>query len=209
MDTQHPAYFLWRFRYVIIGLTIVGVVAGSVMATLVPTKFDTSVSFSINRIHQQDTAEYQYDGYYAIQASDLFSQTVLSWFLTPSVLLEIYERAGIDPQVSSIEELTSRFKAKKYSAQNIVVRFSERDQATAEKISTALTDVIEGRASAANKASDGTSLFEVDGVAPVIIKDRPVRWLSAVIGGVASMILALVIGYTLSFIPTIRLPDKS
>lgn len=208
MESQHPAYFVWRYRYLIIGLTLVGLIAGVAVARLVPEKFDTSISFAINRIHQQSTTEYQFDGYYAIQASDLFSQTVLSWFVTPSVLLEIYERAGTDPQVSSIEELTSRFKAKKYSAQNIVIRFHERDRETAEKISTALIEVIEERGSVANTIGEESSLFEVQGATPVIISARPLVWLSGLVGMVSSCILALLIAYTLSFIPARRPTDS-
>ena len=63
----------------------------------------------------------------------------MSWLLTPSVLLEIYEFADTDPEISSLEEISSRFKTKKYSPQNIVVRYKERDYDTADKIATAVT----------------------------------------------------------------------
>ena len=72
-------------------ITVLATILSFVFAYFKPVNFDTSISFSINRINKQKTEEYQYDDYYAIQASDLFSQTVMSWFLTPSVLLEIYD----------------------------------------------------------------------------------------------------------------------
>ncbi|MFA6909487.1 MAG: hypothetical protein WC289_06485, partial [Patescibacteria group bacterium] len=133
----------------------------------------------------------------AIQASDLFSQTVLSWFLTPSVLLEIYDRAQITPEVSTIEELTTRIKAKKYSAQNIVVRFTERDRPTAEKISAALIDVVEQRAQDANQTVDNQPLFEVVGATPVIIENRPSLPLMTVIGLATGVILSILITYVI------------
>jgi hypothetical protein len=78
-----------------------------------------SVSFAVNRINSQSTAEYQYDGYYALQAADLFAQTVVSWFSTPSVLREVYDQASMDPEITTVSSLANRFKVKKYSAQNI------------------------------------------------------------------------------------------
>jgi hypothetical protein len=144
----------------VIGCIIVGVLSALGFSYMKPITYDTSISFSINRINRQDTAEYQYDGYYAIQASDLFSQTVMSWFMTPSVLLEMYDQAGIDPQIKSLTDLTSRFKTKKYSPQNIVVKFSERDQETATKISAAIVTVVEKKGAIANQTSDQKALLE-------------------------------------------------
>lgn len=197
MNTKYPFFFLWRFRLLIIFGTLCVAGIGLAYALLSPTVYDTSISFSINRISKQETPDYQYDGYYAIQASDLFSQTVLSWFLTPSVLLEIYDGAGIDPNVSSIEQLTSRFKAKKYSAQNIVVRFIERDKQTADKISGSLVKVIEERARTSNQDSGQQAWFDVQGATPFIVEKRPSPGLMTGIGAAVGIILSVSAAYAM------------
>ncbi len=204
MNTQHPAYFIWRFRSLIIVGVLVITLASATAAYLTPAQYDTSISFSINRINKQETPYYQYDGYYAIQASDLFSQTVLSWFLTPSVLLEIYSKAGVDAQVKSINTLTSRFKAKKYSAQNIVVTFTERDQDSAQKISQALISTIQDKAKVANQTADQKALFEIVGATPVIIQSKPSVMLIGAIGLVAGLLIMTVLAYLLSFVKSNR-----
>lgn len=202
---------LVRFRMLIIGVTLLGGVVALVSALTAAVQFDTSISFSINRTNTLETNEYQYDGYYAIQASDLFSQTVMSWFLTPSVLLEIYDSAKIDPNISSIEELTSRFKTRKYSPQNIVVRYQERDRATADQIAQAITAVVEQRAADANKTIEQEALFAVKGGTPVIVEKKPSVILNTIIGLVAGFVLSVVTVYSLAYIrrPAAAAPTQS
>lgn len=191
---------LYIYRWLIVGVTIIGALAALLFAIITPVQYDTSIAFFINRTNIVETTEYQFDGYYAIQASDLFSQTVMSWFLTPSVLLEIYDRADIDPQISSIEEITSRFKTRKYSPQNVVVRYQERDRETADKIAWAIIDVVQEKAAAANQTADEKALFEVMGGAPVIVEDRPHAPLNTVIGLVAGFVLSIVVAYSVAYI---------
>ncbi len=147
-----------------------------------PKQFKTSISFAVNRINKQTTADYQYDGYYAIQASDLFSQTVVSWFFTPSVLLEIYEDAGVEPNITSLERFTNRFKAKKYSSQNIVVAYKERDHETAEKLAASIINTVQERGSELNQSAEQEALFEIVGSTPVIDEQEPNLILNSLIG---------------------------
>ncbi len=183
-------------------LTLVSMVAALVFSLLRPSYFDASLSFSINRTSRQETAEYQYDGYYAIQAADLFSQTVMSWLMTPSVLLEIYQTAGINPNISSLEELSSRFKTRQYSAQNIVVRYKERDFSSSENIGTAITNIIQEKSQVANQDADQKSLFSVVGSKPVIVEREPAIALNTLIGLVAGLIVSLLAAYVLEYIRT-------
>ena len=189
-----------KYKWLIIIITVVAVCGAAVFSFVKPAYYDTSLSFSINRVNHQNTGEYEYDGYYAIQASDLFSQTVMSWLLTPSVLLEIYESAEIDPQISSLEEISSRFKTRKYSPQNIVVRYKERDYATAEKIATAITATVEDKAKQSNKTSDDEALFEVIGTKPVIVERTPLLWLNLLIGFIGGLVFASLLAYVLEYL---------
>jgi capsular polysaccharide biosynthesis protein len=187
------------YRWVIISLVVVAVAAALLFSYLTPVYYDTSISFAINRINRQETGEYQYDGYYAIQASDLFSQTVMSWFLTPSVLLEMYDQAGIDPKIASIEELSSRIKAKKYSPQNIVVRYKERDQATADALGQSIISVTQKKAELANQTTDNKALFEVSGAKPVIVQKKPNILMNTLIGLIGGFIISLVAAYLIDY----------
>ncbi len=180
-------------------MIVLAVVVSLIFSLILPKYYDSSISFAINRINRQTTTEYQFDGYYAIQASDLFSQTVMSWFMTPSVLLEIYEKAGIDPMIVSLEDFGGRFKTKKYSPQNIVVRYKERDVQTAKKIGQAIIETVQAKASVSNQSSDNQALFEVIGSKPVIVEKKPNLWLNVIIGFLSGVILGIIIAYLVDF----------
>ncbi len=189
-----------KYRWIIVVIAVVAMVAAAVWSYVKPVEYDVSIAFSINRINKQETADYQYDGYYAIQASDLFSQTVMSWMMTPSVLLEMYELAGIDPQITTTENFTSRFKVKKFSSQNIAVRFSERDEDTAQKIAAAITQIVEGKASAAIQTSDNKAFFEVIGAKPLIVETKPMVLLNMIIGLVGGLLIATSTVYAVEYL---------
>ncbi|MDP3964843.1 MAG: hypothetical protein Q8Q20_04295 [bacterium] len=160
-----------------------------------PVEYKSSISFAVNRINKEQTADYQFDGYYAIQASDLFSQTVVSWFFTPSVLLEIYDTAGIDPQIDTLERFTNRFKTKKFSSQNIVATFTERDRDTAEAISESIIETVQERGAALNQTADQQALFEIVGSTPVIVEETPNLWLNTIVGLIVGLWLGLALVY--------------
>jgi hypothetical protein len=160
---------------------------------LTTDRYAVSESFAVNRVNQQTSVDYQYDGYYALQAADLFAQTVVSWFATPSVLREVYSNANLDPEITTVNSLPSRFRVKKYSAQNIVVRFSERDETRAKGLATSIRRVMEEKASRLNQTADGKALFEIVGTEPVIAPAKPSVWLWAGVALILSAGLALFI----------------
>ena len=195
---EHKSLLRKNLPLLIVLPILVGV-AALLFSYYAPTYYKSSISFAVNRINKQETVDYQYDGYYAIQASDLFSQTVVSWFFTPSVLLEIYEQAEVEPNIDSLERFTNRFKAKKYSSQNIVVSFKERDQDTAEKISQSIIQTVQDRGAKLNQTSDQKALFEVVGSTPVIDDQKPNVILNTVIGIIVGFFAGLGLVYLIRY----------
>lgn len=160
-----------------------------VLSVSAPPRYVTSLSISVNRTAGQPTSDYQYDGYYALQASDLFSQTLLSWFLTPSVLLAFYERAGIDPQIGSLNDLTSRFRARKFAAQNLVVQFTENDRQSAQKLAEAISAVVQEQGSTLDTSTDNKATFAIVPAKAVIVETRQNALLNTLAACVGSLLL--------------------
>ncbi|MFH0828649.1 MAG: hypothetical protein V1907_00495 [Candidatus Kerfeldbacteria bacterium] len=179
---------LFRKRKALAIALIVIVIGGAyAWSYLRPVHYSTSISFAVNRINKEQTAEYQYDGYYALQAADLFSQTVISWLQTPSVVVSIFDRAGIYVSPDSLRSLPSRFKAKKYSAQNIVVTYSTPTEEEGKKLATALSDEIASRSSTVDRNADNKAIFEVVPSKPVIVLAKP----NPLLIGIGSLIVAV------------------
>lgn len=174
-------------------LGTVGAIFAIVLTFLLPEKYDASISFDVQRINKQTTSEYQYDGYYEIQASDLFAQTVISWFLTPSVLFEIYDRADVDPEIGTISEFSKRFTARKYSPQNLVVNFSETSKDRADDLSAAVVSVVEARSEELNTTADHQALFELKGSVPVVVR----REYSLLLYGFSGLLIGAFVGIAL------------
>jgi len=172
-------------------LAVSGAIIGGLVASLKPVTYESSLSFTVNQINKQETTSYQYDGYYAIQASDLFSDTIVSWFQTPSFLLEVYNEAGIDPQIDTISSFTARFKMKKYSSQNLVLTFNAPTKDNAEKLSQSIIDHVEKQAGELNKNADQKALFQVIGSQPVIVKNQTTLLMGALYGFVAGIAIGI------------------
>lgn len=199
MEFKEHLNILNKGKFIIIILTVLITLASFLFAYFKPVSYVSSISFSVNRINKQETSDYQFDGYYAIQASDLFSQTVISWFLTPSVLLEIYDQAGVDPKIKSLDKFASRFKTKKYSAQNIVVTFREPSQEGAQKLSQTIIEVIEEKAVKLNQTADNKALFEIMGSKPVIVASKPNTLLVTLIGFISGLIISIIGVYLIRY----------
>lgn len=162
---QRQWVFVLLFTVLVAGI-------GLVVATSTRPKYQTSVSFSIALTQKQQTPDYQYDGYYAIKAAELVSQTLISWFLTPSVILDIYSDAGVPPNISNLNRFVARFKARQHAAQNIVITFKEDDETKARAIAESIVTVVEKKGEALNTTEQREALFDVQGSTPVIVKTR-------------------------------------
>ncbi len=155
-------------------------------------RYSVSVDFTVSVEAKQGNGEYQYDGYYAMMSSDFVAKTVFSWFKTPSVILSIYDNAGLPrPEVNSINFLTRFFKPVQYSAQNVVVRFISEDRKQAEKLAFSLIQIIEDKARTLNLDEQGRSVFSVKGAQPVIIRVQKSALLYSAVGFFFSLFLVL------------------
>lgn len=193
MELRDYIKIYWRQRWLILGLVVVATVTTWIVTASQPTRYGSSQSFAINRINRESTPDYQYDGYYALQAADLFSQTVVSWFSTPAVLGEVYTEANVDPAINSLNSLPARFSVKKYSAQNIVVRVTETTNDRVHKVATAVKTVMEQKAAQLNQNPDGKSEFTVVGNDPIYAPVRPNTLLMVMAAFVLSVGLSLFI----------------
>jgi hypothetical protein len=193
MELREYIHLYWKRRWFLLLLVVIAVGTAGLIVGTRPVRTGASVSFAINRINRTATTQYEYDGYYALQASDLFAQTVVSWFSTPSFLQEVYEQGKLDPEIQSINSLPSRFSVRKYSAQNIVVRFTERTDDRAQVVAKELGTLMANRAEKLNQSSDGKALFAIISGTPVIAPAHPNLYLILGVTAVLSFALGLFI----------------
>ncbi|MFH1366587.1 MAG: Wzz/FepE/Etk N-terminal domain-containing protein [Patescibacteria group bacterium] len=189
-----------KYKFLVIFILLLAGISAFLLSFFKPAVYDASVSFAVNRINREITTQYEYDGYYAIQASDLVSQTVVSWFSTPSVVKEIYAEAGINPDLDSLNEYANLFNTKKYSGQNIGVKFTMAEKSTAEKLALAMIDVISKKVADLNKTADTKALFEAVASPVVIVTNKPKVFLITLIGSTSGLIIGLFLAYFIYYL---------
>ena len=158
------------FQTVVIAAAV-GALLGLGLASAAPPRVKASLSFTVSEQARQETADYAYDGYYALRAAELVSDTMISWLSTPSVLKEIYAEAGLGlTEEETLAAAGRAFRAKKFSSQNVVATFSASDEDAARKLAAAAASVLGARAEGLVLSSKGDSLFRVYASSPVVAR---------------------------------------
>lgn len=176
----------------IIATALIAGILAVLIAQFLPAKYDASVALNVIRVNREETGDYQYDGFYAIQASNLFAETIVSWLQTPAVFKEIYEQSGKKDAVSSLSDFAGAFKSKKMSSQNIVVKFSSKTEEEAKTLALSLASVIEKKSRESLETAKKEAVFEIKSADSVIIKrsyDAAMIFFAGLITGLALGVL--------------------
>jgi len=131
-------------------LVIIGISIGFAITKLATTSYDVSLALNIERKTNNTREFYTYDGYYAIQATELFGKSVASWFVTPDFVEDILKNADkSDISELSVKDFRRVFTPEQVSANIVEVRFgvkeSELGNTLTESISTSIDSYMQTR----------------------------------------------------------------
>lgn len=171
---------------------------------ILPAPHAVSLAITINQPPRAETAEYSYDGYYALRASELFADTLISWFGTPSFVADVYRAAEL-PVPERLLQDTRRFRAKKYSSQSVVLSFSEPDRPAAERLANAFAAVASDRTAELNLDAEGRPLFTLRADPPSIGRGGLTPLRTAIVGA----LLGAAAGYALAFASARKKPEAA
>ena len=175
---------------------LAGALIGAALAAVAPPRAKASLSFTVSAVARQATAEYAYDGYYAIRAAELVSDTLISWLATPSTIKGIHEKAGLPlTDEEALAAAGRAFRARKYSGQNVVVTFSAPDEDAAGRLAAAAGDVLAARAEELALSSEGSSLFRAVASPPVIASASTSPKAAAAAGALVGAFLGFALAY--------------
>src|SRR3989338_973583 len=180
--------YLNDYKWVLVFAVLVALAAG--IFAWQKDKYNVSLSLTISRAGTQNSADYKYDSYYALKASDEFGSAVEGWFKTPEMAQAINKQAGLDLGAPSLASLSRRFQAVKISPTTVEVRFGAISANDAKNISLAIANVAGARADLLNTKSNQGVAFTVIGGEQVIAADPFNFWQDALLG----LIIGLVFG---------------
>ena len=187
-----------RWVFVVV-LTVIIALLGMVAANFIAKKYDVSISLAIAREGKQETVDYKYDGYYAIQASEIFSENVESWFYSAEIVKQILDKAEVQMDVRNVNAYQRFFSARKLAAQNVQVKFTASSEEQAQEILMAVDEVVNKRTKILNEASDG-AFFTVIMESPIVVDRTPDYAIGVIAGAVVGLIVSIFLVFIFAYL---------
>lgn len=184
-------------KYLAIVLLVVFVIvsATAFFSVMTPQKYQSSASILIQPT-REPTTQYQYGGYYAIQASELFADTILGWLKSSEVMSEIFQDAKIAVTSDNIAALSGQIVARKVPPQNVELQLNDKDQARSKMLMQAIIDVVKNKTDIINKNAGEGSTFTIISSDILTMPIKPSITLNITI----SIFIGLILGIILVFL---------
>jgi len=185
-------------RFWLLLLTIIIFTVGSYVFTVsTPQSFDGSVSIYISKkTDVNDAKDYQYDQYYAIQASSLYADSIVTWLQDPSNVVDIYSQANIDLPTKAVSKLSKTIKATKKQPATITITMSAPNETTVRNLLNTTVNFLNVKATAANNDYND---FNVSYSNPTILVHQNSILLNSVIGFLIGSVLGLLLVFSVEY----------
>lgn len=104
--------------------------------------YEASASILVTKKLQSNTSDYQFDQYYAIQASSLYADTIANLFKDPTNIIDIYNKANLQLPTDKTKSLPKLISTKRIPPLTIVVSLTDKDQDVARALITRSMDFV-------------------------------------------------------------------
>lgn len=113
------------------------------MATSQPTEFQVHYSYLVSLSEREAATEYKFDGFYALQATDLFASTLAQWAQTPEIIVAAHEAAGLSIPTRDPRTLVRIVTAEKTAPQLVEVTIKQTESEAARRLTEGLRTVMQ------------------------------------------------------------------
>ncbi|MEI6040407.1 MAG: Wzz/FepE/Etk N-terminal domain-containing protein [Candidatus Berkelbacteria bacterium] len=159
-----------------------------------PKSYLASTTFTVNKsssLNQKEVAYYLYDNYYNVQSAALFSQIVTTWFESPSLVTEVYQKAGIAVPPVSQKKLSKTFKAVREEPATINISLTGTNKDELDKLINAAGDVLQEKTNELSR--NGEVTYDLAKFTPVVSDNTPNLVLNSIIGLFAGLFLGAIL----------------
>lgn len=105
--------------------------------------YEVHYSYLTSLSNRDTTSDFRFDGYYALQATDLFTATFAGWVATPEVVVAAYKEGEIELPSQNPYELSKTIHAEKTAPQLVQITVKNESKNTAEKLARGLQAVMQ------------------------------------------------------------------
>lgn len=166
----------------IVLVAVLAAVVTAVLTTRLPRQVEVVQTLTIPVPDRPSTNEYEFDGYYALQATEIFADTLAGWLTSADLVAEAYDRAAMPRPATSVRRLARVFVARKVSGQLVELRFQTAREADARRLLQEVDRLIAERAVAFNESGRSALAFSIHPQDPLILpvqRSVPIRALVA------------------------------
>lgn len=182
-------------KWFVLGFTLFVGAAAFFFSLYRPEVYKVTLSFDVFAVNKTATDEYQYGSYYDLKAAEVFTQNVMSWMMTPAVVVDIYRAADVGYSIENIDRFTNRFRGKQLGAQNFTITYTDTSRTNAEKLAQGMTQVVENRSETILTSESGEAIFSVQGNQPVIVKSNFGSTTTTLVGVIVGLVLSIILVY--------------
>jgi len=195
MELREYLKILRQEKNIISGSVVILMVFATIFTLLKPVSFSSDLALLISRKGTQATDNYKYDGYYAVQASDIFSDNISQWLASASVASEIYSRANMKADFTDFKQFSKIFKATKLSSQYVDVRYSAKDEQSAKVIARAIVDVLQEKTDSLSKSSNEEISFNIIYNDPLVVRSENSIWWNNLLAAIGGLFLGILLAF--------------
>lgn len=182
-----------NYKYILFSIGIITAIATFIFTTRQPSYYNSSLSLLVSSSQIQETQDYRFDGYYTIQATDLFSNNIEAWLKSPEVVSGIFNISKINIGASNIKELTKIFKAEKLAPHYVEVRYKTSSGEDAARIASAITEALSEKTKSLGETSKNQTAFSVSGGKPITVLTKPPVLVNTAVAFVAGLFVGFLL----------------
>ena len=165
-----------RKEWKIIGFFVVTALVLSCFIVLSqPKKYEVNFSLLISQTKTQETEEFKYDTYYALEAKDKIGDWLVAFLKSPENVNTILDSASFDNSNFRVYDFRNFFRPYKASAQSVGIVFSLKDVSLAKSVVNNTLLAANQELDRAYTPSGQDVQFKINSNNPLVsIKDRKV-----------------------------------
>lgn len=153
--------------------------------------YEASVSLFINKNGTQNTDEFKYDGYYALESGEIITENIEKMLQSPQIVNEIYRDANVNRNFKNIKNYKKSFTAHKMSNQYVEVSFRAGNKEEAKNIAQSITKIAQNKIEELNRSSEEEISFLLEETEPIIIEKRFDIILNSIVGIISGFFLGI------------------
>lgn len=124
-------------------ISFLAAAAAFTLARALPRDHELHFSYLVSLSQREAAPDFRFDGYYALQATDLFATTLAQWIQTPEVIFAAHQEAGLAPATNDPRTIRRQVTAEKTAPQLVEVTVRAGQSLRARQLAAGLTVVMD------------------------------------------------------------------